>query len=151
MCTVEQSCTVVLLFTWLKSLTSCLLCMLYTLLFTPGSNIFTHNAMSPINASGKQDNCVYTRIHVRGKHINVIYLHLEVVIHSFQSHLERKLTFFIYKTCYMYPLTCLVISLLGEEWRQKLRAQWTLTYSFLYCISQQVVHTSRTTLFKEIR
>ena len=57
--------TVVLLFTWLKSLTSCLLCKLYTLLFIPGSNILTHNVMSPVNASGKQDHYVYTRINAQ--------------------------------------------------------------------------------------
>ena len=57
--------TVVLLFTWLKSLTSCLLCKLYTLLFIPGSNILTHNVTSPVNASGKQDHYVYTRINAQ--------------------------------------------------------------------------------------
>ena len=55
-----HSLTLVQLFTWLKSLMSCLLCKLYTLLFTPGSNIFTHNVTSPVNPSRKQDHYDYT-------------------------------------------------------------------------------------------
>lgn len=103
------TCTVVLLFTWLKSLMSCLFCKLYTLLFTPGSNIFTHDVMSPVNASGEtrplrlyQDTC-------QVKHI---YLLLEVEIHS---RLLREKTEFFFCLLNMYPFTCLVISLLGEE------------------------------------